>query len=160
MNPPDPASPSAAPPAKAAPLKPTGARHRVLVKLYGALVVLFHRRHRIGLESGLPDGGAVFFGAAEAGVFPNLASFSLDLTLPLCRRTAMDVGGKSAGTVSDGMNTAGRIGGAVGPVVVGCILQYMNRNWTLTFALSAAIYAVGGLCWAWIDPVTPVDKGE
>jgi len=87
-----------------------------------------------------------------------LASFSLDLTLPLCWRTAIDVGGKYAGTVSAAMNTAGQIGGAVGPVVVGYILKYMNRNWTLTFAISAAIYLLGGLCWIWIDPVTPVDK--
>jgi len=89
-----------------------------------------------------------------------LASFSLDLTLPLCWRTAMDVGGKYAGTVSAAMNTAGQIGGAVGPVVVGYILQYMNHNWTLTFTLSAAIYAIGGLCWIWIDPVTPVEPPD
>jgi MFS family permease len=95
-----------------------------------------------------------------AMVAMGMASFSLDLTLPLCWRTAMDVGGPCAGTVSAGMNTAGQIGGAVGPVVVGYILQYMNHNWTLTFALSAAIYVLGGLCWIWIDPVTPVAKAE
>lgn len=89
-----------------------------------------------------------------------LASFSLDLTLPVCWRTAMDVGGKYAGTVSGSMNMAGQIGGAVGPVVVGYILQYMNRNWTLTFALSAAIYVLGGLCWMGIDPVTPIGQSE
>jgi len=89
-----------------------------------------------------------------------LASFSLDLTLPLCWRTAMDVGGKFAGTVSAGMNTAGQIGGAVGPFVVGYILQYLNHNWMLTFWLSAIIYVIGGLCWIWIDPVTPIDTGE
>jgi MFS family permease len=89
-----------------------------------------------------------------------MASFSLDLTLPLCWRTAMDVGGKYAGTVSASMNTSGQIGGAVGPIVIGYILQYMNHNWTLTFALSAAIYVIGGLCWLWIDPVTPIDKAE
>jgi MFS family permease len=89
-----------------------------------------------------------------------LASFSLDLTLPVCWRTAMDVGGKYAGTVSGTMNMAGQIGGAAGPVVVGYILQYLNHNWTLTLVISAAIYVVGGLCWTWIDPVTPVDKGE
>jgi MFS transporter, ACS family, glucarate transporter len=85
------------------------------------------------------------------------ASFALDLTLPVCWRTAMDVGGKYAGTVSGTMNMAGQIGGALGPIVVGYILQYMNHNWTLTFAISAAINVVGGLCWIWIDPVTPVD---
>jgi MFS family permease len=89
-----------------------------------------------------------------------MASFFLDLTLPLCWRTAMDVGGQYAGTVSAGMNTAGQIGGAVGPVVVGYILQYMNHNWTLTFAISAAIYILGGLCWIFIDPVNPIERAE
>jgi ACS family glucarate transporter-like MFS transporter len=88
-----------------------------------------------------------------------LASFSLDLVLPVCWSTAMDIGGKYAGTVSGSMNMAGQIGGAiVGPSVVGFILQYLNRNWTLTFGISAAIYALGGICWMWIDPVTPVEK--
>jgi MFS family permease len=89
-----------------------------------------------------------------------LASFALDLTLPVSWRTAMDVGGKSAGTVSGAMNMAGQIGGAVGPVVVGYILQYLNHNWTLTLGISAAIYVLGGLCWIWIDPVTPVGQTE
>jgi len=89
-----------------------------------------------------------------------MASFSLDLTLPVCWRTAMDVGGKFAGTVSGTMNMAGQIGGAIGPIVVGYILQYLNHNWTLTFALSAAINVLGGLCWIWIDPVTPVAGRE
>ena len=70
----------------------------------------------------------------------------------------MDVGGKYAGTVSGTMNMAGQIGGAiVGPSVVGFILQYANRDWGLTFAISAVIYLIGGLCWLWIDPVTPVE---
>jgi MFS family permease len=88
-----------------------------------------------------------------------LASFSLDLTLPICWRTAMDVGGKYAGTISGTMNMAGQIGGDIlGPSVVGFILDHLNRNWSLTFAISAAIYVVGGLCWIWIDPVTPVEQ--
>ena len=87
-----------------------------------------------------------------------LASFSLDLTLPICWRTAMDVGGKYAGTVSGSMNMAGQIGGAIlGPSVVGFILDHLDRNWGLTFAISAAIYVLGGLCWLGIDPVTPVE---
>jgi MFS family permease len=89
-----------------------------------------------------------------------LASFFLDLTLPLCWRTTMDVGGPYAGTVSAAMNTSGQIGGAVGPVVVGYVLQYMNHNWMLTFAISAAIYVLGGLCWIWIDPVNPMVPAE
>jgi ACS family glucarate transporter-like MFS transporter len=86
-----------------------------------------------------------------------VASFFLDLTLPVCWRTAMDVGGKYAGTVSGTMNMAGQIGGVVGPIVVGYILDDYNRNWTLIFAISAAVSVVGGLCWLGIDPVNPVE---
>ncbi len=89
-----------------------------------------------------------------------LASFFLDLTLPLCWRTAMDVGGQYAGTVSAAVNTSGQIGGAVGPYVVGWILQNMNHNWTLIFAISAGIYVLGGLCWIFIDPVNPIEKAS
>jgi len=95
-----------------------------------------------------------------AMVAMGMASFSLDLALPVCWRTAMDVGGRYAGTVSGTMNMAGQLGGALGPIVVGYILEYMNRNWTLVFALSAAVYVLGGLCWMWIDPVAPLDRDE
>lgn len=95
-----------------------------------------------------------------AMVAMGMASFSLDLALPVCWRTAMDVGGRYAGTVSGTMNMAGQLGGALGPIVVGYILEYMNRNWTLVFALSAAVYMLGGLCWMWIDPVAPLDRDE
>jgi MFS family permease len=89
-----------------------------------------------------------------------MASFSLDMALPVCWRTAMDVGGEFAGTISGTMNMAGQIGGAFGPIVVGYILEYLNHDWTLTFVLSAAINVVGGLCWIWIDPVTPIGKQD
>ena len=89
-----------------------------------------------------------------------LASFSLDLALIICWDTCMSVGGKYAGTVSGTMNMAGQLAGVAAPVVVGYILQYMNRDWLLTFLISSIIYFVGGLCWLWIDPVTPLRGDE
>jgi MFS family permease len=111
-----------------------------------------------------------------------LASFSLDLTLSVCWRTAMDVGGKYAGSVSGTMNMAGQIGGAVGMLAVPYVINFMKtvyhlnnsvngvtaapdpalllHFWTVVFCISAAIYFIGGLCWLGIDPVTPVSKGE
>ena len=86
-----------------------------------------------------------------------LASFSLDLALPGCWSTCMDVGGRFAGTLSGSMNMAGNIAGGVAPVAVGYILQFSGHNWTITFWISAAIYVIGGLCWRWIDPVTPLE---
>jgi MFS transporter, ACS family, glucarate transporter len=89
-----------------------------------------------------------------------MASFALDLALPGCWSTCMDVGGRYAGTLSGSMNMAGNIAGGVAPVVVGYILQYSDRNWMITFWISAAIYVLGGLCWVWIDPVTPLEEPE
>jgi MFS transporter, ACS family, glucarate transporter len=87
-----------------------------------------------------------------------LASFSLDLALPGCWNTCMDVGGRYAGTLSGSMNMAGNIAGGVAPVVLGYILQSTGHNWLITFWVSAAIYILGGLCWIWIDPVTPLEE--
>ena len=86
-----------------------------------------------------------------------LASFSLDLALPGCWSTCMDVGGRFAGTLSGSMNMAGNIAGGVAPVAVGYILRFTGHNWLITFWISAAIYVLGGVCWMWIDPVTPLD---
>lgn len=86
------------------------------------------------------------------------ASFALDLALPGCWSTCMDVGGRYAGTLSGSMNMAGNIAGGVAPVAVGYILQSSGHNWLITFWISAAIYVLGGLCWLFIDPVTPLEE--
>ena len=86
-----------------------------------------------------------------------LAGFANDLTLPGAWATCMDVGGRFAGTLSGSMNMMGNFGGMAGPLVVGYILQATNRNWEITFWLSSAIYFLGGLCWLFIDPVTPLE---
>jgi ACS family glucarate transporter-like MFS transporter len=86
-----------------------------------------------------------------------LAGFANDLTLPGAWATCMDVGGRFAGTLSGSMNMMGNFGGMAGPLVVGYILHFTNRNWEITFWLSSAIYFLGGLCWLFIDPVTPLE---
>jgi hypothetical protein len=43
-------------------------------------------------------------------------------------------------------------------LVVGYVLKFTDRNWEITFWLSSAIYFLGGLCWLFIDPVTPLEK--
>ena len=69
----------------------------------------------------------------------------------------MDVGARYAGTLSGSMNMMGSIGAAVAPLVIGIILDSSGRNWTLTFWISGIIYFLGGLCWLWLDPVTPIE---
>ena len=88
------------------------------------------------------------------------ASFCNDLTMPGAWSTCMDVGGKFAGTVSGSMNMMGNFGGMLCPLAVGFILQQTHRDWHLTFVTSSVIYLLGGLCWFWIDPVTPLEKPE
>ncbi|HXG49636.1 MAG TPA: MFS transporter [Methylomirabilota bacterium] len=87
-----------------------------------------------------------------------LASFCNDLTMPGSWSTCMDVGGQYAGTVSGSMNMMGNFGGMVGPLVVGLVLQFTQRDWHLAFLISSVIYFLGGLCWFWIDPVKPLEK--
>lgn len=86
-----------------------------------------------------------------------MASFCNDLTIPGSWTTCMDVGGNFAGTVSGSMNMMGNFGGMAGPLVVGLVLQFSDRDWHLTFLISSIIYALGGLCWLFIDPVTPIE---
>jgi MFS family permease len=86
-----------------------------------------------------------------------LASFCNDLTMPGSWSTCMDVGAKYAGTLSGSMNMMGSLGAAAAPLVIGLLLDYSERNWTLTFWISGIIYFLGGLCWLWLDPVTPIE---
>jgi len=86
-----------------------------------------------------------------------LASFCNDLTMPGSWSTCMDVGAQYAGTLSGSMNMMGSLGAGLAPLVIGIILDYTQRNWTLTFWISGIIYFLGGLCWLWLDPVTPLE---
>jgi len=86
------------------------------------------------------------------------ASFFNDLTMPGSWSSCMDIGGKFAGTVSGSMNMMGNFGGMVGPLVVGLVLSFTNRDWHLAFAISAVVYFMGAICWLFIDPVTPLEQ--
>ena len=88
------------------------------------------------------------------------ASFCNDLTMPGSWSTCMDVGGKYAGTLSGSMNMMGSIAAGIAPLVIGMILDCTGRNWALTFWVSGIIYLLGGLCWLWLDPVTPIESNE
>ena len=95
-----------------------------------------------------------------------LASFSNDLAMAPDWAACMDVGGRLAGSLSGSMNMMGNLGGAVGPVVVGYILQSTKvtpsspptlAGWTTAFLVAAAVYVVGAIAWMFIDPVTPLE---
>ena len=79
------------------------------------------------------------------------ASFCNDLVMPGAWGTAMDVGGVYCGTLSGAMNMWGNFAGFLAPVVTGYILEWGHENWDLTFYVSAAIYLMGIVCWAFLD---------
>jgi sugar phosphate permease len=89
-----------------------------------------------------------------------LASFCNDLLMPGSWGACMDVGGKYAGTLSGSMNMMGNFGSGVSPLVVGYLMQFAG-GWQLIFYSMAIAYILAGLCWAFIDPVTPLeDRGR
>jgi len=95
-----------------------------------------------------------------AMVLVGLAAFANDLSMPGSWAACMDVGGRYAGSLSGSMNMVGQIGSALGPVAVAQVLKYSGNNWALTFWMAAAVYAIGAVCWLFIDPVTPLDGKE
>jgi ACS family glucarate transporter-like MFS transporter len=54
----------------------------------------------------------------------------------------------------------GNLGGMLGPIVVGFVLDLTGRDWQLAFAISATIYFLGAICWLFIDPVTPLERAS
>ena len=85
-----------------------------------------------------------------------MASFCNDLVMPGAWSACMDVGGKYAGTVSGSMNMMGNLAGFVAPVVGGMIRD-AGYDWNIFLYSMAAVYVLGGLCWPFIDPVTPLE---
>jgi sugar phosphate permease len=90
------------------------------------------------------------------------ASFFGDFVMPCAWGACMDVGGRFAGTFSGSMNMMGNLGGVVAPVVTGKILSMQGevKDWTPIFYLSVGGCLLGALCWALLDPETPLDGGS
>ncbi|MGC2662076.1 MAG: MFS transporter [Bryobacteraceae bacterium] len=89
--------------------------------------------------------------------FLGLASFCNDITMPGSWAACMDIGGKYAGTVSGSMNMMGNLAGFVAPVVGGYILQVTGGKYEPFLYSMAIAYALGALCWPFIDPTTPLE---
>jgi ACS family glucarate transporter-like MFS transporter len=76
---------------------------------------------------------------------------SADFALGACWSVCLDVGASHAGVVTGFMNTFGNLGGLVGPLVVGYMVQQWG-SWTYPFYVTAAVYAAGALAWLCINP--------
>lgn len=84
-----------------------------------------------------------------------VASFFQMVTAPAAWSVCLDVGRKNAGVVSGLMNTAGNLGGALAPVVMGYIVEYLH-SWENPFFVSAAVFCGGVLFWVLVNPRKPV----
>lgn len=109
-------------------------------------------------------GSACFFGCAlllvasmsvgervARAVLLALALASADLALGACWSVCLDVGRRYAGIVTGFMNTFGNLGGFLGPLVVGYLVQ-RTGSWSAAFYISAAVYAASALMWLAVDP--------
>jgi sugar phosphate permease len=105
------------------------------------------------------SGPRTMVAAAAAMFVMGLTSLFNDLTMPGSWAACMDVGGKYAGTVSGSMNMMGNLAGFVAPVVGGMIID-AGLGWSLFLITMAVSYFLGGLCWPFIDPVTPFDPDD
>ena len=80
-----------------------------------------------------------------------LALASADFALSACWAVCLDVGATHAGVVTGFMNTSGNLGGLVGPLVVGFMVERW-QSWTYPFYVTAAVYVMGALAWLAVDP--------
>jgi len=80
-----------------------------------------------------------------------VALATADFALSACWAVCLDVGARHAGVVTGFMNTSGNLGGLIGPLVVGVMVERW-QSWTYPFYVTAAVYMMGALAWLAIDP--------
>ena len=80
-----------------------------------------------------------------------LALATADFALSACWAVCLDVGARHAGVVTGFMNTSGNLGGLIGPLVVGVMVERW-QSWTYPFYVTAAVYVMGAVAWLAIDP--------
>jgi MFS family permease len=57
------------------------------------------------------------------------------------------------------MNTAGQVGGMLSPVIIGFVLQYW-QNWSMPLYLTGVLFALGAVCWIFIDATRPIQWND
>ena len=80
-----------------------------------------------------------------------LALASADFALSACWAVCLDVAPGHAGVVTGFMNTFGNLGGLVGPMVVGLMVDRLG-SWTLPLYVTAGVYVAGAVAWLAINP--------
>jgi nitrate/nitrite transporter NarK len=117
---------------------------------------LRHARSTLGatsfFASALLTLGAVLIGPPVAkALLLAFALASADFALGACWAVCLDVGATHAGVVTGFMNTFGNLGGLVGPLVVGYMVERWT-SWTYPFYITAAVYVMGAMAWLAVNP--------
>jgi ACS family glucarate transporter-like MFS transporter/ACS family D-galactonate transporter-like MFS transporter len=86
-----------------------------------------------------------------------LGSLFAALAGPCAFAATIDIGGDHVPQVFGLMNMTGNLAAAACPILVGLLFDWTS-NWTLVLLIFAAIYAVGGLCWALVDCERSISK--
>ena len=81
---------------------------------------------------------------------------SADFALSAAWAVSLDIAPNHAGVITGWMNTLGNLGGLVGPLVVGVVVE-QYASWTIPFYITASLYVVGAAAWLAIDPNQPVE---
>ncbi len=68
---------------------------------------------------------------------------------------SVDIAGRSSGVFSSMVNMGGQIGGAVTASLTPWIAR--RFGWTTSFAIAAALAAIGAVCWLTVHPERPLD---
>lgn len=89
--------------------------------------------------------------AVTKAVLLAMALGSADFALSACWAVCLDIGLAHAGVITACMNTVGNLGGFIGPIVVGYMVDTWH-SWTMPLYLTAAVYVFGALAWLTIDP--------
>jgi MFS transporter, ACS family, glucarate transporter len=115
---------------------------------------------------GLALGACFLFAAAftendlAAAVFLCLGSFSMDCFLPVAWAMTLDMGRRSAGSLSGAMNMAGQLGSFVSSVVFGYLVRALAGNYSLSLVPLAAMTALSAVVFTRIDPTVPLVEEE
>ncbi|WP_149243558.1 MFS transporter [Dyadobacter sp. 32] len=75
----------------------------------------------------------------------------MDFTIPASWSTAMDIGGKNAGTITGAMNTAGLAGGTMNTIGFGYLVTAFDNNYHAPVVLLAVLLIAGAMLWLKID---------
>jgi sugar phosphate permease len=113
-------------------------------------------RQGIALVSTLGCATCIAASTFVAAALPAVLLISLGMLLagtssPIAYTITIDLGGRHVGKVFSVMNTAGNLGGAAIPPVVGMIIDQTGQ-WNYVIALFVGIYLAAALCWIPLNP--------